>query len=100
MSNDTFTVRDNPAESRFELESEGALAVAEYTLKDGVITFTHTLVPEQLGGRGFATRLAEAGLASAREKGLKVVPECSVFVRYMQKHPETQDLAHSSVEGF
>lgn len=101
MQNDQgLLVRDNPGKSRFEIESEGEVAIAEYTVQDGVITFTHTYVPEQLGGRGLATRLAEGGLAAAREKGLKVIPECSVFVRYMQKHPETQDLAHSSVEGF
>lgn len=101
MQNDQeLLVQDNPEKSRFEIESEGAIAVAEYTVKNGVITFTHTYVPEQLGGRGLATRLAQGGLAAARERGLKVVPECSVFVRYMQKHPETQDLAHSSVEGF
>jgi len=85
-------VRDNRAKDRFEIEIDGHVAIAQYVLAPDHIIFTHTEVPPELGGKGVATRLVEAGLASARERGLSVVPRCSVFGRYMMKHPETHDL--------
>jgi predicted GNAT family acetyltransferase len=85
-------VHDNPAKHRFELESQGERAVAIYSLDGNVITFIHTLVPEALQGQGIAKQLVLAGLASARERGLRVVPQCPVFNAYMRAHPETHDL--------
>ncbi|MEC5399642.1 GNAT family N-acetyltransferase [Uliginosibacterium sp. H1] len=87
-------VHDNPARSRFELQVDGLVAVARYELSaDGsVITFTHTVVPEALRGRGLAGSVVNAGLAAARQRALKVVPQCAVFAAFMRKHPETQDL--------
>ena len=89
---DQSDVRDNAAKSRFEVEVEGHTAIADYRLKDGVITFTHTEVPEVLGGRGIGTALIKARLSSARARGLKVVPVCPFFKAYIDKHPEEQDL--------
>ena len=86
-------IRDYPPGHRFEAVAEGRTAVATYTLgDDGTITFVHTVVPEPLRGRGIATKLVVAALASARELGRKVIPQCSVFDAYMRKHPETHDL--------
>jgi predicted GNAT family acetyltransferase len=38
------------------------------------------------------THLIEAGLSLARERNLKVVPQCPFFAAYMRAHPETEDL--------
>lgn len=89
---DVRDIRDNPGKHRFEVEVEGHTAIAEYKLGDGVITFTHTLVPEQLSGRGIGKALVLAGLAAARERGLKVKPVCDFFAGYMKTHPEQHDL--------
>ena len=86
------SVNDNPSEQRFEYMSEGELAVATYSLAGKVITFVHTRVPEALRGKGVATQLVLAGLASARERGLRVIPQCPVFAAYMRAHPETHAL--------
>jgi len=91
-SSSFVSVRDNPLKHRFEAESQGELAVAVYSLADGVIAFLHTIVPESLRGRGIAGQLVLAGLASARERGLQVIPQCPVFAAYMREHPETHDL--------
>ncbi|MFS2162667.1 GNAT family N-acetyltransferase [Variovorax sp. Varisp62] len=88
----SIQVRDNPAKHRFEYEAQGERAVAIYSLEGNVITFIHTLVPEALQGQGIAKQLVLAGLASARERGLRVVPQCPVFNAYMRSHPETHDL--------
>ena len=85
-------VEDNRDENRFELALDGELAVAEYVLRPGAIEFTHTFVPEPLRGRGVATRLVEAALASARARHLAVTPTCAMFAAYMEGHPETHDL--------
>jgi uncharacterized protein len=53
---------------------------------------THTGVPLPLRGHGIAARLVAAALAHARSEGLRVDPRCSYVARYMQRHPETQDL--------
>ena len=85
-------VVDNAAEHRFEFEVDGALAIAEYAIHSGVVTFTHTFVPEPLRRQGIATRLVVAALDSARSRGLKVVPQCAVFAAYVDAHPAVQDL--------
>ena len=86
-------VVDNPDRRRFEIDlGEGQFAFAEYTLPEGKIMFTHTEVPPSHEGRGIGTVLIEAGLAAARERGLKVIPICPFFAAYMQKHVEVQDL--------
>jgi len=85
-------VRNNEAESRFEIEEEGALAFASYDLSDGRIAFTHTIVPVEVEGRGVGSRLIGGALEEARSRGLKVVPLCSFVRGYIERHPETQDL--------
>ena len=85
-------VQDNPSKRRLEYSAHGERAVAIYSLEGDVITFVHTLVPEALQGQGVARQLVLAGLASARERGLRVIPKCPVFAAYMRSHPETHDL--------
>ena len=93
MTDDTHpAIRDNVAARRFEMIAERHAAVVTYSIADNVITFIHTVVPEALRGRGIARELVEFALASARERGLKVVPQCEVFDAYMRKHAETHDL--------
>src|SRR5436190_9715742 len=86
-------VRDNPARHRFEIDlGDGEFAFARYTLPEGAIRFFHTVVPASHEGTGLGTALIRAGLAAARERGLKVIPICPFFAAYMRDHPEEQDL--------
>lgn len=85
-------VKDNRAAHRFELTVEGITAYAEYVRAPGVITFTHTIVPEALGGKGVGSRLAKGALDAVRAEGLKVVPQCPFIAAYIKKHPEYQPL--------
>jgi uncharacterized protein len=91
-SDPAITVRDNPAAHRFEAELDGFVAVADYRIDQGTVTFTHVGVPPQIERRGIGTRLVEAGLAAARERGWRVVPHCPFFIAYMRAHPQVQDL--------
>jgi hypothetical protein len=85
-------VRDNQAESRFELEQDGAVAVAAYDLDGEVISFTHTVVPVEIEGQGIGSALIGGALEAARARGLKVIPICGFVRAYIDRHPETQDL--------
>lgn len=90
-------VRDNAERKRFEIDlGDGTFAFAQYNLISGEIIFTHTEVPEAHGGQGLGTALIKAGLAAARERGLKVIPLCPFFAAYMQKHDDVQDLLDSA----
>jgi predicted GNAT family acetyltransferase len=85
-------VRNNEADNRYELEVDGQLAIAEYRLRPGRISFTHTEVPDALEGRGIGKRLIKAALDDARAQLLKVVPICAFVKHYIETHPEEQDL--------
>jgi predicted GNAT family acetyltransferase len=92
-------VRNDQAKSRYELETDGGLAIAVYERRDGALVFTHTEVPEALEGQGVGTRLVEGALADARAQGLKVVPLCEFVASYLERHPEDQDLLALDAPG-
>jgi len=85
-------VRDNKAEHEFELVVDGHRAVAAYQMEGDTIVFTHTIVPRAIEGRGVASKLIRAALDSARDRGLKVAPQCPFVAAYIKRHPDTQDL--------
>ncbi|MBN8848909.1 MAG: N-acetyltransferase [Sphingomonas sp. 67-36] len=85
-------VRDNRAEQEFELDVDGHRALAAYQIEGDRIVFTHTLVPKALEGRGIGSKLIRAALDSARDQGLKVVPQCSFVRAYIERHDEYRDL--------
>lgn len=87
-----LAVTDNVAAHRFQAVVDGHTAVAIYRLEEGSIRFIHTLVPEELRGRGIANALVVHALADVRARGLQVTPQCPVFAAYMRGHAETQDL--------
>jgi uncharacterized protein len=93
MSQPEPIVIHNSGAGRFEFQKDGHLAVLEYNLSDRKIVFTHTGVPEALGGQGIGALLARAGLEYARANSLAVEPLCSFIAGYIQKHPEYKSLA-------
>lgn len=88
----SYDIRHNESESRFETTVDGETAVVEYYVEGDTITYTHTIVPEPIGGRGIAQQLAKSALDHARGNNLKIVPQCSFIRTYIQRHPEYEDL--------
>jgi uncharacterized protein len=86
------SVRDNKAQSRFELDVEGNVAFANYRLAPLTVIITHTETPRSLRGRGIASELIQGALELIRADGLKVVAGCGFVVDYLRKHPEFADL--------
>src|SRR3954454_19700123 len=88
-----YAIRDNAEKHRFEVDlGDGSFASAEYNLLRGKIVFTHTDVPAAHEGKGIGSALIRFALASARERGLQVIPVCPFFAAYIKKHAEVQDL--------
>jgi uncharacterized protein len=85
-------VKDNTAKRRFEMEVEGHLAIADYRQDGNTLHITHVEAPEALRGQGVAGKLMEGVVASARERGLKIIPICSYAVAWLRRHKEHQDL--------
>lgn len=77
---------------RFEARLGDDRAVAEYHLKNDVIIFTHTEVPEAMEGRGVAGSLIRTALETARAEHYQVVPLCPFVAAYIKRHREYQDL--------
>jgi uncharacterized protein len=85
-------VVNNNSQHRYELNVDGHLAATYYKLSDGVITFVHTEVPPELGGKGVGSKLVKGALDQVRADGLKVIPQCPFVKTYIDKHPEYADL--------
>ena len=98
----------HPEAQRYEIVIDGqAAGFAEYRLvgldhetpdhetPDQTMVFTHTVVQDAFEGRGVGSRLAKAALDDARARGMSVRPECSFFVRYIERHGEYADLVRS-----
>lgn len=94
MADAEASVHNNVARNRFEIVVGDEVVFADYKVLASGILFSHTEVPPALGGRGLAKTLVRAGLAYARANGLKVMPVCPFFAKYIAEHPEEHDLLH------
>lgn len=75
------------------------VGLMDYSLRPGEIHLVHTEVDPAHQGKNLAAILLRESLADIRERGSeKVVPVCSYTVRYMEKHPATQDLLLNPIE--
>ena len=73
-------------------EIDGHRAYIEYEERPGALALNNTIVPEELRGGGIAAALTQAVLEEIRTRGLRIVPECSYVVRYIERHPEWQEI--------
>jgi len=88
-------VRENSEKSRFELEVDGVTAFAEYRRQGDRVVLTHTVVPEQLSGKGIGKQLARGTFEILRSADRKVVTECAFMAAYVAKHPDVAALVES-----
>lgn len=96
MSNDNakpdINIIHNESTKRFETSIDGYVGYISYQERDGKLVYDHTIVPQELGGRGVGSALVKYALNYARDNGKKVVPQCSFVASYIDKHLEYQDL--------
>jgi uncharacterized protein len=87
-----YQVTHNLADNRFEVDLGKNKAVLIYMIKAGLFVLLHTEVPPAFEGRGIAGKMAQAALEYAKNEGLKVRSYCSYTTRYIERHPEYQEL--------
>jgi uncharacterized protein len=81
-----------PSDHRFEVELGKEKATLVYSIRVGLFIMLNTYVPPAFRGRGIAGKMAVAALEYARGEGLKVRSYCSYTTRFIERHPEWQEL--------
>ena len=95
----TTTVRDNPAELRYELLLDGQMiGEIRYRIEGDAVALVHTEIDPGYEGQGLGTRLIEEALLDLRARGRPVIPICPFVRRYIDRHPECADLAAKDPE--
>lgn len=93
----TPEVTDNPAQHRFEVHLDGALAgFAEYQRTDTLMIFTHTEIDPAFEGRGIGSALAAGALDLVRGTGRKVLPVCPFIKGWIERHPDYLDITYGA----
>lgn len=86
-------LRDDTGHRRFELLVDGEVAgFADHHVRDGAVVITHSEVDRRFRGRGLGSELARRTLDELRSRGVKVVPVCPFFARYVDEHHEYDDI--------
>jgi predicted GNAT family acetyltransferase len=87
-------VVDDEAAQRYEILVGGRPAgFADYQLVgDDVVVFPHTVIDRSMRGRGLAATLVRHALDASRAAGRRVVPQCWYVARFIEEHPDYEDL--------
>lgn len=99
MNNETQPVTNNEQQQRFEIHAANEIAFLEYRFYKKDIALMHTVVPEQLSGRGLASTLAHHALEWAKEHDKKVMVYCPFVAAYLKKHPEYNSIIDRQYQG-
>lgn len=90
---DEVDVVDAPERSRYEARIDGRVAgFVQYEIEDGVRALVHTEVDEEFEGQGVGSRLATGVFDDVRRRGTQVVNRCEFLARWLEDHPEQQEL--------
>ncbi|HEV7189451.1 MAG TPA: GNAT family N-acetyltransferase [Blastococcus sp.] len=91
------TVRDNPAENRYEIrDGDRVLGFAAYERRGDAMVFTHTEVDPDAGQDGLGSTLVRAALDDVRIKGASIVPLCPFVRGWIDRHQDYADLVATS----
>jgi hypothetical protein len=86
-------VTDHPENGRFEITVEGEPAgFVSYHPVGQNLDFTHTEIDDCFEGHGLGSTLIRAGLDTARERGMGVLPHCPFVRSFIERHAEYLDL--------
>ncbi|MFI7607231.1 GNAT family N-acetyltransferase [Micromonospora sp. NPDC049366] len=82
-------VEDNPAQNRFEILVDDALAgFSAYEPVGDVLVFTHTEVDPRFQNMGVGATLVRETLDQVRARGGRIVPQCRFMSAFIERHPE------------
>ena len=78
---------------RYWAEVPGGSAELTYVNSSpGVITIDHTYVPPESRGKDIALRLVERAAADARERGLRIIPQCPYVAKVFDRRADLNTL--------
>ena len=77
---------------RYEMDEQGQTSWADYRKTGERLFIDHVESPPALRGTGAAGRLMAAVAADARDKGLRITPNCSYAAAWLQRSKEIRDL--------
>lgn len=88
-----MTVRDNPAELRYELlDGDDVIGEIRYRREPGAVALVHTEIESAYEGQGLAGLLVAGALRDLRERGLGVIPVCPFVRGWLRRHPDQADI--------
>jgi predicted GNAT family acetyltransferase len=96
MDTGELAIIHEPQARQFVARLDGHRAVLQYEPAAGVMTITHTRVPEAIRSRGVAAALTRAALELARAASWKVRPECLYALAFLRAHADYADLLAAS----
>ena len=86
------TLRNNTAQSRYEMDEQGMTSWADYRLSGDRLFIDHVEAPPALRGTGASGRLMAALAADARDRGLKITPICGYAAAWLRRSHEFRGL--------
>jgi len=85
----SISVVKNNELNRFEIYFDGGLAgFVEFKVSNQKISYTHTEIDPEFGGKGLGSQLIKEALDEALEQNLEVAPYCSFVSAYIKKNSE------------
>jgi predicted GNAT family acetyltransferase len=85
----SISVVKNNELNRFEIYFDGEPAgFVEFKVSNQKISYTHTEIDPEFGGKGLGSQLIKEALDEALEQNLEVAPYCSFVSAYIKKNSE------------
>ena len=93
MEQPELTVRDVPAENKYEIRAgDRVIGIAVYRRRGDVTDFLHTEVDQDSGRSKVGSTLVQAALDDVRARGGTVVASCPFVRGWIERHPAYGDL--------
>jgi predicted GNAT family acetyltransferase len=88
-----ISVANDEQNRQFHAEIDGHRAHLDYLpLHDGTLNLIHTEVDPALRGKGMGEAVVRFALDAARRGGFKVIPTCPFVKKFIERHPEYEDV--------
>lgn len=89
-----FIIQHDKHAHKFIMIVEDKISLLSYSISDDgrTVDYQHTFVPPELRGRHIAQAIVRFALEFAKNNNYRVVPSCPFVKKFIQDHPEYNDL--------
>lgn len=81
-----FKINENEIDLFMDPSDSEPAGYVQFEIEEGILNLNHTVVSEKFRGMGLAKSLMEGTIKFAKEKGLKIKPNCSYAAAYFEKN--------------